>query len=129
MLVSTLYFWEGTTNTFQFGAGMMTPTLFDVAAITGLRPTGETFSPTEADENVIPFDKNSAGFGKYMERFHVKNVDTVSDEEHIAFLALWLSKHVFCSRSLKVAKRFIALANHLHQGRNVRLSELILGSL
>jgi hypothetical protein len=39
MLIAALHFWENSTNTFHFKAGMMTPTLFDVAAITGLRPT------------------------------------------------------------------------------------------
>lgn len=40
MLVETLYFWKGTTNTFQLPCGMIIPTLFDVTAITGLCPTG-----------------------------------------------------------------------------------------
>ncbi|KAK2384608.1 hypothetical protein QL285_071936 [Trifolium repens] len=39
MLIAALHFWENSTNTFHLKAGMMTPTLFDVAAITGLRPT------------------------------------------------------------------------------------------
>lgn len=128
-LVSSIYFWEGSTNSFHFPFGMLTPTLFDVVEITGLRPTGDSFKPTTADESVIQFDKEAASFTKYIECFHKKQVSSVSDEEHIAFLALWVSKYVFCCCYVKVAKRFIALAHQLHQGRDMCLSELIMGFL
>ena len=39
MITASLYFWDSTYNTFHLPCGMLTPTLFDVAAITGLRPT------------------------------------------------------------------------------------------
>lgn len=45
LLLSSLYFWDSTYNTFHLPCGMTTPTLFDVAAISGLPPTGETFEP------------------------------------------------------------------------------------
>ena len=44
-------------------------------------------------------------------------------------MALWLSKYVFYSKSLQVASRFITLANQLHHGRRVCISELLLASL
>lgn len=53
----------------------------------------------------------------------------MSDVKHIAFLALWLSCCVFCFRSLKVAKKFITISSQLHKGRNLCLSQMILGSL
>ena len=43
MLVSSLYFWDSAHFTFHLPCGMMTPTLFDIAVITGLRPTGDYF--------------------------------------------------------------------------------------
>lgn len=49
--------------------------------------------------------------------------------EHIAFLALWLSHSVFCSKSLQVAKKYLTLANQLHARHDVCLSEMILASL
>jgi hypothetical protein len=36
LLIAALHFYEKSTNTFQFKCGMVTPTLLDVAAITGL---------------------------------------------------------------------------------------------
>ena len=36
MLLEAIHFWESSTNTFQLPCGMITPTLFDVAAITGV---------------------------------------------------------------------------------------------
>lgn len=41
---------------------------------------------------------------------------------------LWLSRCIFCCRSLKVAKRY-NLANQIHEGKFVCLSQLILGYL
>lgn len=51
MLLPSLYFWEGLTNTFHLPRGMLKPTLFDVVAITGLLPLGKTFDPTHSTEN------------------------------------------------------------------------------
>src|ERR1044072_4859023 len=47
MLLAAIHFWESSTHTFQIPCGMITPTLFDIAAITGLRPTGQTYDPTK----------------------------------------------------------------------------------
>lgn len=90
---------------------MMTPTLFDIASITGMRCSSESFTPTAADEDVIGFDKDNVGFTMYVEVYLDQKVDPVSNENHIVFLALWLLKCVFCCRSLKVEKRFIALSH------------------
>ncbi|WJX77585.1 hypothetical protein P8452_60878 [Trifolium repens] len=52
LLVAALHFYEKSTNTFQFKCGMLTPTLLDVAAITGLRPVGDHFDPTKIGDKV-----------------------------------------------------------------------------
>ena len=41
MLGPIFYFWNKTTNTLQVPYRMISPTLFEFAAITGLRPIGE----------------------------------------------------------------------------------------
>ncbi|KAI5383834.1 hypothetical protein KIW84_070987 [Lathyrus oleraceus] len=107
---------------------MMTPTLFDVAAIGGLPPTGETFDPYQDCENLIDLNVKNASFSTYINLYHADG-EEVSDIEHIEFLGLWLSKFFFCCKSLQVAKRFLTLANQLHIGRRVCLSELLLASL
>ncbi|CAJ2651849.1 unnamed protein product [Trifolium pratense] len=45
MIIAALRFFGSSTNTFHFECGMMTPTLLDVAAITGLSPLGDTYDP------------------------------------------------------------------------------------
>lgn len=111
MLVVLLYFLYASNNTFHLQCGMVTLTLFDFVAITGLRQTGEDFEPNYIDEDTIKFGEG------------------VSDEERIYFLVLWLSKCVFCSRSLQVAKKFLAMANQLHVGQKIGLSQMIIASL
>ena len=114
MLLASIYFWEGSTNTFHLPCGMLTPTLFDVAAITGLSPLGETFDPTLATTNA--FDFKRAGVQNYIEDHCGPDSEEVSDEEHIAFLTLWLSYYLFCSCSLQIAKSYIGLATQIHEG-------------
>jgi hypothetical protein len=73
---------------------MMTPTLFDIAAITGLPPTGDAYDPSRVC-NTIDFGFNSKTYSKYIAE-NQKDDAEVGDEEHVAFLTLWLSQHVFC---------------------------------
>lgn len=129
MLVASLYFLESTTNTFQFPCGMITPTLFYVAAIISFRPAGEMFDPTIRDEDTINFDQKHTSFSKFIIHHHDTEIEEVSDKEHITFLIMLLSYFVFCCKSLKVDKRFLTLTNQLHDGRNICLGQLILGSL
>lgn len=68
MLLASMYFWEGLTNTFQLPCGMLTPTFFDVAAITGLSPLGETFDPTLPTETTFSFSQ--AIFHNYIKDHH-----------------------------------------------------------
>ncbi|XP_050874941.1 uncharacterized protein LOC127078535 [Lathyrus oleraceus] len=129
MLVSSLYFWDSTHHTFHLPCGMMTPTLFDISAITGLKHMGETYDPYFLSKDNIGFDTSRAAFTMHIAYYHDKDIEEVSDTEHIAFLALWLSRCVFCSKSLQVAKKFLTLSNQLHAGRNLCLSEMILANL
>jgi hypothetical protein len=107
---------------------MMTPTLFDVAAITGLSPLGETYDPARAS-TAFEFSPKEKTFQKYILENHAVGEEEVSDVEHVAFLTLWLSHYIFCSKSLQVAKQFIPMAIQLHEGRQFGLGRLILGCL
>ncbi|XP_058732451.1 uncharacterized protein LOC131603986 [Vicia villosa] len=129
MLVAAVHFWDASHNTFHLPCGMVTPTLFDVAAITGLRPTGEDFDPTEMDDDTIGFNNSTVTYTAFIQRHHVTANEEVSDNEHIAFLALWLSRCAFCSRSIQVAKRYLCMANQLHNGKKLNLGQLLLGFL
>lgn len=129
MFVTTLYFCESTMNNFHLPSGMITPTtVLDIAAIVGLHPNGKYFNPNERDEDTINFDNNYAIFAKYILDHHDITTEEVLDKEHINFLAMWLPRFIFYFKSLKVAKRFLTLANMLHDGRSICLSQLILGS-
>ncbi|CAJ2662120.1 unnamed protein product [Trifolium pratense] len=127
MIIAALHFFESSTNTFHFECGMMTPTLLDVAAITGLSPLGDTYDPCKASDT-IKFDFRNKSYSKYIVE-NRKTSDEVSDEEHIAFLTLWLSQYVFCTQSLQVAKKFIPMAIQLHECQQFNFARLILGCL
>ena len=107
---------------------MLTPTLLDVAAITGLKPIGETFDSNE-DDSEISFDFSRFAYGVFIMDNHDTKFFEVSAEEHVAFLNYCLSMYIFCTRSIQVAKGCKTLAFQLHKGKNICLSKLILGSL
>lgn len=129
MLISSLYFWDSTHYTFHLPCGMATPTLFDLAVITGLKPIGHTYDPEIDAMDTIAFSTTRAAYSMHIAHYHDKDTDVVSDVEHIAFLALWLSHFIFCSKSLQVAKKYLTLENQLHVGHDICLSEMILASL
>jgi hypothetical protein len=107
---------------------MLTPTLLDVAAITGLRPTGNHFDPTKTGDKIaLNYRENT--FSKYIAENMGKEGEEVSHEEHVAFLTLWLSHFVFCSKSLQVARMFIPMAQQIHEGRIFSLGRLLLATL
>lgn len=127
MLLGSLYFWEGSTNTFQLPYEMLTPTLFDVAVITSFSSLGEVFDPTLSTENTFSF--SWASLQNYIEDHYNKDSVEVSHKEHIAFLTLWISYYVLCPCSLQIAKSYIALEIQIHEGRQVSLGKLLLASL
>ncbi|XP_058726972.1 uncharacterized protein LOC131598377 [Vicia villosa] len=131
MLTTALFFWEGSTNTFHTGCGMITPTLLDVAAITGLKPAGPVFNHVDVEVVPVKFDvgeTKNPKFNNFLTHHH-KDTPDISDEEHVAFLTYWLSRCIFCSRYMQVAKQFVYLASHLHNGEGVALRQLILANL
>lgn len=104
------------------------PTLLDVSSLLGLKPTGQTFDP---DNHIskFSFDFVRLAYDNFIIDQHVTTSVEVTDKEHIAFLTYWLSMYIFCSRSIQVPKGFKTLAIQLHEGRDICLSTLILGSL
>jgi len=109
MLLAALHFWDSSANSLHLKCGMLTPTLLDVSAITRLKPTGENFDPSKGKSSVN-FDFIKAACDPYINNHHKPHDETVSDDEHIAFLTYWLSMYVFCTRSIQVAKHYRTLA-------------------
>lgn len=90
MLLASIFFWEGLTNTFQFPRGILTSTLFNVAAITGLNPLGETFTPNIETDHEFVIKRFS--FKNFIIDHHNKKTEEISDKEHTLYLPRLLSK-------------------------------------
>lgn len=109
MLVSSLYFWDVIDYTFHLTCGMITPTLFDLDAITRLKPTGHTYDLDIDSEDNIAFSTSRAAYSTHIMHYHDKDTEIISYVEHIYFLALWLSHFVFFLKSLQVANKYLTL--------------------
>ncbi|MCI23911.1 hypothetical protein A2U01_0045094, partial [Trifolium medium] len=98
------------------------------AAITGLKPTGGPYDPTQSSKN-ISLNITKDAYSKYVAEQQGQEGEEVSDVEHVAFLTLWLSHFIFCSKSLQVAKKFVPMATQIHEGCQFGLGRLILACL
>ncbi|XP_057422973.1 uncharacterized protein LOC130716934 isoform X2 [Lotus japonicus] len=128
MLLSALYFWERSTTCLHVPFGMITPSLLDVAAITGLWPIGDDYHSAPATVKPISIPTDNISFSRFIKDHYVESGE-VSDAEHVAFLLYWLSAYVFCTKSLRIPAKLLPLANLLHEGRQLAMARLVLGNL
>ena len=129
MIIAALHFWNPSTNSLHLKCGMLTHTLLDVAGLTGLNLVGQIFDP-DSHVSELSFDFTRPAYNNFiLVDHHVTSSIEVSDIEHIAFLTYLLSMYIFCSRSLQIPKKFTTLAIQFHEGRDICLGKLILGSL
>jgi len=128
MIIAALHFWNPSTNSLHLKCGMLTPTFLDVAGLIGLKPTSQTFDP-DSHHSDMSFDFSRLAYDNFIKDQHVSTNPDVSDKEHVAFLTYWLSMYIFCLRSIQVPEKFKTLAIQLHEGRDIFLGKLILGSL
>ncbi|CAD5163703.1 unnamed protein product [Musa acuminata subsp. malaccensis] len=132
--------WCGETNTFLFPWGEATVTLEDTMVLGGFPVLGEpvrgslTGELVEIEQKMVKehrtFNRStskkadqSAWMKHYMER--------EGDElEHIAFLALWLSRFVFPGPPVKTVKQhLLPIAVRLGRGMRIALASAVLASL
>lgn len=66
MIIAALHFWNASTSSLHFKCCMLTPTLLDVAAISGLRPIGQTFD-LEGYASEIFFDFIKFAYGIFIQ--------------------------------------------------------------
>jgi hypothetical protein len=83
---------------------MLTPTLLDVASLTSLKPTGQTFDP-DNHFSELSFDFARPAYGNFIIDHHDTSSAEVSDIEHVTFLTYWLSNvHFFAQDPFKFPK-------------------------
>lgn len=112
MLATFVFFWNKTTKIFYFSYGMIGPTLFDMSSITGLKPDGEVIHMLIEPKFDIKVPVQSPAFSTLIQQ-HCQETDDVSNEEHAAFLTLWLLAYFLCSKFVHVTKAYVSLANLL----------------
>jgi hypothetical protein len=124
------YFWSDALNCFLFGHGPMTPTLLDVAMITGLDISSSCPSSFRLPE--VPFKLSSktecTNWGVYLNQ-HIKTKGPVTKKEHTPFLNLWLEHFLFYGPSLASTKNYLPLAYELAKDNTVGLGKLFLGEV
>ncbi|CAI9099607.1 OLC1v1036456C1 [Oldenlandia corymbosa var. corymbosa] len=117
------------SNVFCFHWGLMTPTLLDVAVITGV--------PVIADVNI---DGDSEGpeaakAGELQQRRHggyiKENMHKDGDDllQHIRFLPLWLNRYIICGKSFQMTQDMYHMTAILATGKSINMCEIMLAIL
>nr|XP_016487838.1 PREDICTED: uncharacterized protein LOC107807898 [Nicotiana tabacum] len=133
LIYAALCYWSISTNSFHFRFGMMGPTILDIVSLTGLRPHGEEVSvPLAIAESTCDFPK----YGKIKECLtYCKFLDvsmgamSVTEEEHISFLVMWLCRYLLCNSSITMIEQCTKLAFALAMGKKLALAPFVLSNL
>ncbi|RYR40183.1 hypothetical protein Ahy_A09g045886 [Arachis hypogaea] len=107
-----LYFLDETSHTFHIPYDIITPTLLNVAAITGLTFLGEKILTITKSTTRVKYaiDIFSTTYQSFILNNKGQDEEPVSDNEHIAFCLYWLSGVIFCARSIQVEVTYLPLA-------------------
>jgi hypothetical protein len=128
MLIAASYFWSDTFNAFIFGHGPASPTLADVAMLTGLDITtaddGQLFS-RKAEHKVE--SRNIGGWSRYIQKY--QQTESVGQREHATFLNMWLDKFIFFGRSVGPTSVYLSAVERLADGNRFPLGRYLLGSI
>lgn len=106
---------------------MVSPTLLNVAIVTGLRPTESTFRFDMKPKANIELTFKTMTYSNFILRHDDRTTTNGFNEEHVAFFLLWLSAFFLCSKSLQVSQKFLIVALLLHEGSDGCLSKILLG--
>ncbi|XLS98403.1 hypothetical protein HN51_041138, partial [Arachis hypogaea] len=83
LLGASLYFWCPTTNNFYFSYGMMSPTLIEMYALTGMLPDEECVSwSTEYPDDIFDINFDSTTMSGFIQNNMGFDDDSITDSEH-----------------------------------------------
>ena len=97
MLGPIFNFWNKTTNTFLLPYDMISPTLFELAAIASLRLIGATIHFDLELDYVKSYNFNDTKpvYSAFIQNNMSAPLTPVFDDEHVAFHSYWLNTMVF----------------------------------
>ena len=115
LLIAASYLWSDTLNAFVFGHGPASPTLADVAMLTGLDVSSADsthFFDTKPSAKVET--RTIGGWSGYIQKY--RKIGPVVIKKQTCFLNMWLDKFVFCGRSAGPTSFYLAAAENLANG-------------
>ena len=97
---------------------MISPTLFKLTTVAGLRLTRRTIYFDLELEYVkeYNFDDSKPTYSTFIRNNMAASLTLVSDDEHVAFLSYWLNVVVSYSQSVQMQQQYYPLAVMLHKG-------------
>jgi len=85
LISSFLKFGESNTYSLHILYGMLSPTLFEVVAIIGLKPTEVDFVLSLVPRNLVCIDNSKPTYNQFIAT-NMKEIGEISVEEHVALL-------------------------------------------
>jgi len=127
LLIAASYFWSDTPNAFVFGHDPASPTVADVAMLTGLDVSSadsthffDTKPKAKVETHAID------GCSGYIQKY--SRTGPINIKEQTCFLNMWLDKFMCCGRSAGPTSVYLAAAENLANGGRFALGRYLLGA-
>ncbi|KAL7169062.1 hypothetical protein ACSBR2_034152 [Camellia fascicularis] len=108
---------------------MISPTILDVAHLTGLSILGLEVSAL-LEPMKVPFTlQTDMGYTDFTKNYKGKPGSAVTDQERAAFYPIWLCQFLFCVPGFKITKEYLPPTLRLQDGQAMALASYLLATL
>ncbi|KAL7171605.1 hypothetical protein ACSBR2_036296 [Camellia fascicularis] len=109
--------------------GMISPTVHDVAHLTGLPILGLEISAL-LEPIKVPFTLQiDLSYTEFTKKYKGKLSSVVTDQERAVFYLIWLCQFLFCVPRYKITKEYLPLALRLQDGQAMALALYLFATL
>ncbi|XP_028121096.1 uncharacterized protein LOC114318399 [Camellia sinensis] len=122
-------FWLQSSNSLLFNFGMISPTILDVAHLTGLPILGNPIHALLEPPKVTFTLNTNICYTDFAKNYQGKPGSPVDDKERTAFYLLWLCEFLFCVPGYKITKEYLPLALCMQDGQLMALAPYLLATL
>ena len=129
LIAAAACFWSQSSNSLLLNFGMISPTILDVAHLTGLPILGNPIHALLEPPKVTFTLNTDMCYTDFAKKYQGKPGSPVDDKERTAFYLLWLCEFLFCVPGYKITKEYLPLALCMQDGQLMALAPYLLATL
>ncbi|KAF5933876.1 hypothetical protein HYC85_030047 [Camellia sinensis] len=129
LIVAAACFWSQSCNSLLLNFGMISPTILDVAHLTGLPILGNPIHALLEPPKVTFTLNTDMCYTDFAKKYKGEPGSPVQDKERTVFYLLWLCEFLFCVPGYKITKEYLPLALCMQDGQLMALAPYLLATL